>query len=102
IVLLVLALSARSNNDFSLSFTNFDFIWLISIVFIMLSILYNYTIVRNNEMFVYVTGFLFLVISKLEIERYIPAFIILKFLSVVYVMATIFHSIFTVFYHSIL
>jgi len=100
IVLLVLALRARSNNDFSLSFTNFDFIWLISIVFIMLSILYNYTIERNNEIFVYVTGFLFLVISKLEIERYIPAFKILKFFSVVYAMATIFHYIFTDFYHS--
>src|SRR5699024_5702892 len=101
IVLAILFFRPRNDKTFSFTFTSFDLLWTISIMFIVFAIYQDGILKNNDELFVYITGLIFLIISKLEIKRYIPAFNLFIVFSLIYAMISIFHYFFTDVYHSV-
>lgn len=97
---LFIIFSPQKDKVMKFSFTKFDLIWTITVMFLLLFIFQNYSVERNNELFVYVCGLLLLLIAKLDVERFIPTFKIFKFISIIYSFTTIFHYAFTDVFHS--
>src|SRR5699024_6497592 len=102
IVLALLLLRPRKNRMIILDFNLIDLLWVFAIILVQVYIIYAGVNEYNNQFFMYTIGIVFLILAKVDINKYKYSFLFIKYASIVCAFATIVHFLFTDLFHSII
>lgn len=102
LVLLLLFFKPINNSLFQFKYTRLDLIWSCSIIVVLTYITVSGVGNYIEHIFIYVTGILFLILAKVNINNFEPSFKLIKVVSVIYAASTLFQYLFTDLFNSII